>query len=188
MVQILPHLDQPSVYAAFDFSVGVYDKKNSRAAAGGIDVFHCPLGGGYPSYAACHHDAEAPIDVDNHGVMFLNSSVRREDIRDGAANTIFVGESGGPAAWGWASGTRATLRNTGTPINAARVPLGGIAPIVALGDRDLLAVGGFGSTHGAGANFAFGDGSIRYLNDAISPRLFRQLGHRSDGELETGDY
>jgi prepilin-type processing-associated H-X9-DG protein len=188
MVQILPHLDQANVFAAFDFSVGVYDKKNSRAVAQSIDVYHCPLGGAFPSYAACHHDVEAPIDVDNHGVMFLNSSIRCEDIRDGAANTIFLGESGGQTGWGWASGTRATLRNTGTPINAGRVPLGGVAPILSPGDIDLLAVGGFGSSHGPGANFAFGDGSIHYLNAAILPRLLRQLGHRSDGELAAGDF
>jgi prepilin-type N-terminal cleavage/methylation domain-containing protein/prepilin-type processing-associated H-X9-DG protein len=187
MVQVLPYLDQTNLYAEFDFSAGVYDKKNSRATGGTIGVFHCPLGGGYPSYAACHHDVEAPIDVDNHGVMFLNSSVRCEDIKDGAANTIFVGEAGGPGGWGWASGTRATLRNTGSRINGGRVPPGGVAPIGTAGGGNLLVVGGFGSTHGPGANFAFGDGSVRYLYETISPKLFQQLGHRADGELETGD-
>jgi len=188
MVQILPHLDQAGIFAAFNFSAGVYDKKNSRAVGQSIDVYHCPLGGGFPSYAACHHDVEAPIDVDNHGVMFLNSSIRREDISDGAANTIFLGESGGPAGWGWASGSRATLRNTGSKINAGRVPFGGVAPIETPGGIDLLAVGGFGSTHGPGANFAFGDGSVRYLNEAISPALFRLLGNRADGELAAGNF
>jgi prepilin-type processing-associated H-X9-DG protein len=188
MVQILPHLDASQIYAGFDFSVSVYDKKNARAAGGTIEVFHCPLGGSFPSYAGCHHDVEAPIDVDNSGVLFLNSSIRRDDILDGAANTIFVGEAGSSAGWGWASGTRVTLRNTGTRINAGRVPPGGVAPIVALDARDPLAVGGFGSTHGAGANFAFGDGSVRYLNAVISPEVFGRLGNRADGELDPGDY
>jgi prepilin-type processing-associated H-X9-DG protein/prepilin-type N-terminal cleavage/methylation domain-containing protein len=187
MVQILPYLDQPNVYATFDFSAGVYDKKNA-AAGGTIGVYSCPSGGGYPSYAACHHDVEAPIDVDNHGVMFLNSSVRREDITDGAANTIFVGESGGAGTWGWSSGTRATLRNTGTAINAGRVLPGGVAPIVMPEKVDLLAVGGFGSRHAGGANFAFGDGSVRFLEQAISMRLFARLGNRADGELLEGDF
>jgi len=189
MVQILPCLDQPAVYATFDFSAGVYDKKNGWAG-GAIGVFSCPTGGGYPSYAACHHDVEAPIDVDNHGVMFLNSSVRREDITDGAANTIFVGESGGTGGWGsgWTSGTRATLRNTGTRINEGRVPPGGVAPIVTPDTVDVLAVGGFGSSHGDGAYFAFGDGSVRYLNQAIPLPLFARLGHRADGALLDGEF
>lgn len=188
MVQILPHLDALTVYRAFDLSVGVYDKKNERAQACNIDVYHCPLGGGYPSYAACHHDVEAPIDVDNHGVMFLNSSIRRDQIADGASNTIFVGEAIGPSEWGWASGTRTTLRNTGSPINSGRVPAGGVAPVAAPGGTDVLGVGGFGSTHGPGANFAFGDGSVRYVSQAIPPALLRQLGNRADGELASGEF
>ena len=33
------------------------------------------------NYAGCHHDAEAPIDADNNGVLFLNSAVARTDQR-----------------------------------------------------------------------------------------------------------
>ena len=42
------------------------------------------------SYAGCHHDVEAPIDADNHGVLYLNSRVRLDDIPDGAAYTILA--------------------------------------------------------------------------------------------------
>ena len=66
------------------------------------------------SYAACYNDVEAPIDVKNTGVFFLNSAVRSEDIPDGRSCTIFLGERlVNPSELGWASGTRATLRNTG---------------------------------------------------------------------------
>ena len=44
-------------------------------------------------------------------------------------------------------------------------------------------VGGFCSDHPGGANFAFGDGSIRYISDTISMQVFQQLGHRADGQL-----
>ena len=114
MVQILPQLDQQNAYLMFDFSVGVYDNRNTQALSGTVAVYGCPSRGGY---AACHHDVEAPIDVDNHGVMFLNSSIRRDDIHDGASHTIFVGEAGAAAGLGWASGTRDSLRSTGSPIN-----------------------------------------------------------------------
>ncbi len=180
-VQILPQLDQANVFDAFDFSVGVYDKKNLEVAGTPMDVFKCPASG-YMAYFACHHDVEAPIDIDNNGVMFLNSSIRREEILDGASNTIFVGESGG-SGLSWASGTRATLRNTGSPINAGLVRPGSVAASVPASGAQLLAVGGFGSGHAGGAYFVFGDGAVRFLNERISLPLLRRLGHRADGDL-----
>jgi len=44
-------------------------------------------------------------------------------------------------------------------------------------------VGGFGSAHPSGANFAFGDGSIRFLSDQLSREVLQRLGHRADGKL-----
>ncbi len=46
-------------------------------------------------------------------------------------------------------------------------------------------VGGFASFHPGGANFALGDGSVRLLAETISMTVYRQLGHRGDGELTT---
>src|SRR5208283_2212450 len=73
---------------------------------------------GRSSYAACHHDVEAPIAADDHGVFFLNSRISYDDISDGPAFTILAGEfiTGGPGL-GWAVGTMSSLRNTGVPIN-----------------------------------------------------------------------
>jgi prepilin-type N-terminal cleavage/methylation domain-containing protein/prepilin-type processing-associated H-X9-DG protein len=45
-----------------------------------------------------------------------------------------------------------------------------------------LFVGGFGSMHPGGANFAFGDGSVRYLTGVMP-----ELAHRADGKLVQGD-
>jgi len=186
IVQIMPQLDQPNVQGAFDFSVGIYHPNNKQAAGAILEVLRCPLSGS-AAYSACHHDAEAPIDVDNRGVMFLNSSVRRDDIRDGISHTIFVGESS-PFGLGWASGTRATLRNTGTPINFAAIPPGGVSVPVSSAGIDVLEVGGFGSGHTGGAYFLFGDGAVRFLNQWISPPIFRQLGNRADGELPAEEF
>ena len=90
-----------------------------------IHILTCPSepnltwnGFGASNYAGCHHDVEAPIDVDNHGVFFLNSRLHYDDIRDGASHTIFLAEKRiGGGDLGWASGTSSTLRNTGTPLN-----------------------------------------------------------------------
>jgi prepilin-type processing-associated H-X9-DG protein len=183
MTQLLPYLEMSSV--AVDPSISVYDPANVGNAARPIRIILCPAdpgakapGGKTPavsSYAGCHHDVEAPIDADNHGVFFLNSHVRYEDIPDGSGTTIFIGEKRIERPdLGWVSGTRATLRNTGTPPNAPP-PAGAAA--------DEYRVGGFSSHHPGGANFAFGDGSIRFLSERIDPGAYRHLGHRADGEL-----
>jgi prepilin-type processing-associated H-X9-DG protein len=138
---------------------------------------------GMSNYAGCHHDLEAPIDADNHGVLFLNSRIARRDVTDGPAHTIYVGEKRvEPDDLGWMSGTRATLRNTGTPINGA-------PPTAAAGEAVVtdLAVGGFASCHAGGAHFLFGDGAVRFLSSEIDQTVLQHLGHRADGELLSGD-
>ena len=134
------------------------------------------------------------------------------------------------------SGTRATLRNAGTPLSltGATVSWASTPPVAAddmtpveppLQGEDLLtalfgvegfdpstygrfssetpsatrlsferptnpllAVGGFGSRHPGGSQFALGDGSVRFLPETISPTVFANLAHRADGEimLESG--
>jgi prepilin-type processing-associated H-X9-DG protein len=44
-------------------------------------------------------------------------------------------------------------------------------------------VGGFSSPHPAGANFAFGDGSVRFICEMISPPTFKLFGNRADGQM-----
>ena len=100
----------------------MYAPSNLTARLVVISTFLCPSdardwangGVALSNYAGCHHDVEAPIAANNTGVFFLNSSVRYEDITDGSSSTIFIGEKTSEAGdLGWASGTRATLRNTG---------------------------------------------------------------------------
>ncbi len=133
-----------------------------------------PPTGGQSSYAACYHDVEAPIAAENAGVFFLNSAVASDDIKDGLSRTIFVGEKSRTGDLGWISGTRATLRNTGSRINDPPIPL---AP-----------VGGFGSLHPGGANIAFGDGSVRFLKPTINPKVYRMMGSRADGGVFNDDF
>ncbi|MCA1684501.1 MAG: DUF1559 domain-containing protein, partial [Planctomycetia bacterium] len=50
-----------------------------------------------------------------------------------------------------------------------------------------LIVGGFSSKHAGGANFMFGDGSVRFLKNTIAPPVFHRLGNRADGDLVSDD-
>ncbi|HKM55618.1 MAG TPA: DUF1559 domain-containing protein [Isosphaeraceae bacterium] len=205
-VQILPYLEQAPVYREFDFSQSVYAPRNDTARGHRIQSFLCPSDGrnGLTSYAACHHDVEAPIAADNHGIFFLNSRISYDDISDGPAFTILAGEfiTGGPGL-GWAVGTMSSLRNTGVPINyddpitgnkaPARMPVNRSSDLSELSSliKDGLLppgyVGGFSSHHPGGANFLFGDGSVRFLSQKIRVPVYRSLGNRADGNLISDD-
>jgi prepilin-type N-terminal cleavage/methylation domain-containing protein/prepilin-type processing-associated H-X9-DG protein len=209
MLQLLPFLEQRGAARRYDDGPGVYAGANLTVRKVMINTFFCPSDGGshrrnadtvaLNSYAACHHDVEAPIDATNTGAFFLNSHLRAEDIGDGTSTTIFLGEKLlDETELGWASGTRATLRNTGTKINATRTATvafladedsspDGKEPGAGADSRTLQLVGGFGSNHPGGANFAFGDGSVRFLRASINPQVYRYLGNRDDGELLSGD-
>ncbi len=215
--QILPFIELKNVNRNINFNVSVYNPENATVRNVVLNSFLCPSdgrgngGSNIPagiSYAGNHHDTEAPIDTTNHGVFFLNSKVRYEDIQDGSSHTIFVGEHfREPGDLGWASGTRATLRNSGHIIGNNRpaflpvspspatvpppsdddsaVAKGSSKPKAAAAKPEAPAdpVGGYGSYHPGGANFAFGDGSVKFLKSSISPRIFQFLSNRSDGEM-----
>lgn len=203
VVQILPYIEQQNRYRNIDFRHGAYADENITALGYHIGIFYCPSSPGGATYAGCHHDVEAPIDADNHGVLYLNSHIRYDDIADGPAYTILLGEATSGMGMGWASGTRETLRNTGSPINAPdpTVPSGrsrfGILPpkerreefevLVDDGVVPIAYVGGFSSRHGFGANFIFCDGSAHFIKQSIDAQVFRRLGHRADGELVGDD-
>ena len=43
------------------------------------------------------------------------------------------------------------------------------------------------SYHPGGSNFAFGDGSVRFIKDAIDMRIYESLGTRNGGEVVSSD-
>ena len=193
LIRVLPYIEEQNTYNHIDFQVGVYDANNAPVAATRIPIVLCPSDPGtardinLASYAGLHHDVEAPIDVDNHGVFFLNSGVTYEKVSDGSSQTIFLGEKVSENSdLGWMSGTRSTLRNTGTPVNRTvdrqtrftAEPDEATAP---------TAVGGFGSFHPGGAQFAFGDGHVGFIAETIDDATYQQLGNRADGQLLSRD-
>ena len=117
ITQILPFMDEGNLFEAIDRTQSIYAPANLPVGNQKISVLACPTSSSpflFSHYAGCHHNVESPIDDTNHGVFFLNSHVRIKDIHDGLSHTLFIGEKE-PDEWdqNWASGTRATLRNTG---------------------------------------------------------------------------
>jgi prepilin-type N-terminal cleavage/methylation domain-containing protein len=187
-VQLLPYLDQSPLFEEIDFSKGAYEQEE-RLTVIRMNVFVCPSEGwreNSVSYAGCHGGAETQIAEDNEGVFFLNSRIRYRDIRDGSTNTLFFGEKFQTAAdLNWMSGTRTSLRNTGSKPNglpSVREVRGNRQEVPdVLKDPDV--VGGFGSHHAGGAQFALGDGSVRFLSEDIDLLIYESLGKRADGTL-----
>lgn len=134
------------------------------------------------------------------GVFFVGSNVRFADISDGPSNTLFFGERyhydpeyerqrlvvwpdlppmAGWGRWGFVANQGASGNislSTPAQINY-RVPLNGNRST--LEDRSCV----FGSGHPGGANFAFVDGSVRYLRDSIPPPTLQALSTRAGGEV-----
>ena len=193
-VHLLPYYEERAAFQMMDQQAGAYSPKNLALYDYQIKVLTCPsaptsVSGdqAYSDYAGCHHDTEAPIDSSNNGLLFLNSKVRYSDIFDGSSKTILFGEKiTSLDTMGWMSGTRSTLRNTGSLSDGRGGPVAtGFTPAGEPIDFESpLAVGGFGSVHAGGISvFAFADGSVISKSSSVDPKIFRLLGHRADGKL-----
>jgi len=194
LAQILPYLDERNLYQQFDFKLTAYQQQIPKVSMPVFDCASRPSNGGC-DYAGCHHDTEAPIDVDNNGVLFLNSSVRLRDVTDGRAHTIFVGEADNVSGSLWWAGTRDSLRNAGTAIGGAESAAAYAAQLREYSGEDepaenvtddaaaQLLVGGFGGPHNGGALFSFGDGAVMLISAEIDNTIFRHLANRHDGQV-----
>ena len=203
LVRILPFCDQRNIYNHFNMKVGLYETQNLTTRTTLVRSYLCPSDNGLnrapnnvamTNYAGCHNDIEAPIDVTNNGVFILNRAIRYEDIPDGSSQTIFLGEKlNDGTGQGWASGTRASLRNMGTGINQwPNIPSVFKPPFGedTIGDPDgpkivpgtPSFVGGFASRHPGGADFSMGDGSVRFLKNS-GGGVMKLLANRADGEI-----
>lgn len=181
IVQLLPMVEQAFLYRQIDPLTSVYSPVNAPVRGTVFPMLICPSSGYWDSpttlppssYVGCTGGIDEPIDEDNSGLLFLNSSISYRQIRDGASNTIIAGErqiDDNPSGeeLGWMSGTSSTLRYSGwtaTP-NSSKA--------------SALSPGGFSSGHSV-IHVAFADGSVRSLRGAM--KLWKQLGCREDGEL-----
>lgn len=192
LVELLPFVEQRGIADRFDKSLGTYAAANAPARNMSIPVYLCPSfdnfnsGTGKPgitNYAGCYNSKEVQIDKDNNGLLFLNSRVALADIYDGTSNTLLVGEMLPLLdTLGWASGTRASLRNPGSLQNINDWVLQNqTLPL------PVTEVGSFGSSHGAGVNFCLADGSVHTFFNGMGTKLLGFLGDRADGEM-MGDF
>jgi len=145
-----------------------------------------------------------PLPESRDGAFYTGSRVRMTDVRDGTSNTFLFGERNHldplydqltaqyepnyyPLAGfgGWASAVHPqgsladVLLGAAVPINY-RVPAGSGGADTTWLDLRLMA---FGSQHAGGANFAFADGSVRFVRDGLPLAQLRALSTIAGGEV-----
>ena len=110
-------------------------------------------------------------------------TTRMRDITDGTSNTLAVGETVAAwTKWAWWYSFNASTGTCAIPINYK--PEG-----VRYEDNitDWAHNYGFMSRHTGGANFAFADGSVKFISQSINLDTYRSLGTLQGGEV-TGEF
>jgi prepilin-type processing-associated H-X9-DG protein len=138
-----------------------------------------------------------PFSISRDGIFCLDSSVCLKDITDGSSRTLLFGERfhedaefdrlkpnllpgvgsiGGMGRWGYVADVGATVHVTlHTPVTINyQTPPGAVQ----LEDR----VCAFGSGHPRGANFAFADGSARFVAEELPLENLQALSTRAGEE------
>ena len=135
------------------------------------------------------------------GAMYEFHAVRFREITDGLSNTVLLGEIGIPpnrpqgdrnfSDWfaSWAHGVQ---RLTSVGINRVYPNPPNSCPLTAYENASLngpQSIIGFGSYHPSGANFAFCDGSVRFIKDSTDLTVLTALGSRAGREVvSASDY
>lgn len=187
--ELLPMLDATTVYEAIDQDASAYAPVNEEVRRLRIPTLLCPSASDMLAnttcYAGIHSSIETPIDEGNDGVFVLNIPISDAEISDGLSYTMFLGEklSRNDEDYGWLSGTRSSLRNTGHAINAERERVRGVQDPTKVIPPSY--VGGLASDHPGGVYILLGSGEYRFVGSTMDQVILRQLAARADGGIPT---
>ncbi len=106
------------------------------------------------------------------------TTVRIASVTDGLSNTLMVGETlpGDCTFMG--------LYSQNFPLSGTCIPLNTFESAV---DSNWFRTCGYKSKHTGGANFAMGDGSVRFLRATVDYRTYNNLGTRAGNEVASAD-
>ncbi|MFL5330175.1 MAG: DUF1559 domain-containing protein [Gemmataceae bacterium] len=205
---MLPYLEQDAIAQRYDRTKAPDDPGNLPLTKAPIPAYTCPAmrlpevlpSTGYSSYVTCSgsvylwaHINEATFGRHN-GIFAPNQTVTAQMVSDGLSCTFAVGEAGFQML-DYRDNNGALLGgNTSWPVGyptfsyaSAYVPLD-TKLWVPQSDptwRERSGWTAFRSDHNGGANFAFGDGSVRFISDSINQNggvAYRALASRDGGE------
>jgi prepilin-type N-terminal cleavage/methylation domain-containing protein/prepilin-type processing-associated H-X9-DG protein len=153
--------------------------ENYITQTGGLPVM------GY-SWSPDHGNTWNPAEVRGIGNR-LGCKITFAMVKDGLSNTIFIGEGKisehdhlmNPAWWNFNAGL--SHASTIVPINTRTDTTAWCSP-ADTANHNWSTSWGFKSNHTGGANFLFGDGSVRFIAQGIDHRTYQLLGARADGK------
>jgi len=210
LMALLPHADQQATFSLIEegkrLPSAEYRAFNDRMRGVVVKAYLCPAGG--MPLGVERHNGHVGFGLTNYlgssgtgrhaddGMFHFALSVRMTDVRDGASNTLLIGERppgpfGDDAAWYLGEG--ATLNPYATLMPADdyyyNFPDKGCPGPDAPGAGPLRPGrldspcdrSHYWSLHPRGANFAFADGSVRFLPYTAS-HLIPALSTRAGGE------
>jgi prepilin-type N-terminal cleavage/methylation domain-containing protein/prepilin-type processing-associated H-X9-DG protein len=100
-------------------------------------------------------------------------------ISDGTSNTMMIGEQiRSVTSWNAWVHANQSVGSTAVPLNYKLVPAN---------VENYMRQESFRSNHPAGANFAFSDGSVKFIRNSISFPVYQALSTRSQGEVASTD-
>jgi prepilin-type N-terminal cleavage/methylation domain-containing protein len=203
---LLPFLDQAFLFRTIPFE----DNPSALAVGTGtmLTVFRCPSD---PDSTASSQVGSfgfgsvtlTPGRPAGPGILYRNSRVTADDVRDGTSNTFLVGEraglhdfepDGAPVIAGaeWVAAFPGTAQEAGIAGYPRLTEAPGAMVLGTVGQDDPAPVhtphcrtnhtAAFSSRHKGGAQFMTADGAVRFLNSDIDYATYRRLGQRSDGQ------
>jgi prepilin-type N-terminal cleavage/methylation domain-containing protein len=176
-VFLLPHLEQQNLYDKLDLTKGFDAAENAGPASTVLSVYICPTsprgkklasGRGPCDYGGIYGERITSPNNPPKGTMLYDQWIRIDDIRDGASRTLIVAEDSQWPDGQWINGRN--LFDQAFAINAA--------PSF---ENDIR------SQHVGGALCVLGDGSVRFLTDAMEVKALAALCTRAGREV-VGEY
>lgn len=212
--QLLPHIEQVNLADRIQWKVAVEDPIHDDTRIVSIKTYVCPSDRGTGqftimsqfskklcdaatnSYAACYGfgGAIGEYPALGNGIFYRNSHTRFADIRDGASNTIAIGERAAlfcQSPWAGVPSDGTIRTNPDSPGLLAVIEE---APVLVMARTNPFPMNeyyaspyDFYSPHPTVGMFLFADGSVRPLRFNLSPLIWEALGTRAGGEIVNHD-
>ena len=167
MTFLLPYVGESELYRKIDQALPFDDPVNRDAMGRNVNVYFAEggdrsrIGQGFSvsHFAGLGGEIDEAGGLSHLGIFERDVAVKREEITDGLANTLIVGELAG------------TYPPWGDPENWRKIGRGL--------NKD---VNGFGSYGGHGASFLLADGSVKFFSNKTDPKLLEKMSTRDGGE------